>query len=95
MSHLKLFIVIARIITYIPVLSPDNIFKEIWDGLIALTKIYFILMIPIEICFNNGVIYGEDYNFVTTILCSLMVVDEFLSLNNESFELGHLVISRN
>lgn len=77
----------------IPIITPESYTKWIWDIILGVIRIYFIIMIPIDLAFNNNILSDTSFGF--TVLSSILfMIDICLRLNTAFFKMGVLQISR-
>jgi hypothetical protein len=77
----------------VPLVYPQSLTKIIWDIVLCLVLIYFFITIPIEIAFNNSLLY--DVNGPITITCIVfLLMDYLLKMNTVYYEFGKPVTGR-
>jgi hypothetical protein len=65
----------------IPIINPDSIYKLLWDTLICMISILFIVLIPIEVCVFNGIFFVQPSNIAFGIFIALQSIDLLVNLN--------------
>lgn len=71
----------------IPLVYPQSMFKIMWDTVLSLVLICFFLFIPIEVAFDNGLVFRE-YLGVTMSFIAFLVLDYFIKMNTVYYEFG-------
>ncbi|CAD8054681.1 unnamed protein product [Paramecium primaurelia] len=85
---------IAKKINKIPLIYPQSIYKTIWDVLATIARLYFLYMIPVDICWTQEQLLFDNYFISTLIMISILLVDIFISLNTVFYEAGQIVTKR-
>ncbi|KAM3138474.1 hypothetical protein pb186bvf_009388 [Paramecium bursaria] len=78
----------------IGLIFPESSNKIIWDTILTLIRLYFIILIPIDICFEDLFLYGQYLYFLTMIATVGLIIDQILSLNTAYYQYGQIVTQR-
>lgn len=84
---------INKILKAIPIFSPDNKWKFFYDIWINLIIVFFIILIPYQVCVKK-VLFNEFTMFTAISLVSL-IIDLLVNLNTLQYIKGEPVKSRN
>lgn len=77
----------------IPLVYPQSLFKIIWDFILCLVLIYFFVSIPIDVSFNNGLLFRKNlYISITSIW--FLFCDYIIKMNTIYYEFGKPVTDR-
>jgi hypothetical protein len=64
----------------------------LWDFLVNIARIYFMIFLPMDLCFNSKDFLFE--NWVSELMLLLLVVHVFVSFNTAFYEKGSIVSNR-
>ncbi|CAD8058871.1 unnamed protein product [Paramecium sonneborni] len=83
-----------QVLHQIPVIQPENKGRIIWDVVLSITRLYFIILIPIDMVFEERLLYSEKLIIITTLQTLLLIVDMFINLNTAYYQFGQIVSER-
>ncbi|CAK60746.1 unnamed protein product (macronuclear) [Paramecium tetraurelia] len=77
----------------IPQFHPESPKKLMWDYFITLIRLILLVLIPLEITYNPGILFHQILP-LTTLLASLLLFDVLIRLNTICYVKGHAVLDR-
>jgi hypothetical protein len=83
----------VKILTFVPLLYPESKLKILLDIMLAFILIYFFICIPIEITFNNQLMFSIN-RYISLPFCLFLVFDYFVKMNTVYYEFGKAVTDR-
>ncbi|CAD8140691.1 unnamed protein product [Paramecium octaurelia] len=83
-----------QVLHQIPVIQPENKGRIIWDVVLSITRLYFIILIPIDMVFEERLLYSEKLIIITTFQTILLILDMFINLNTAYYQFGQIVSER-
>ncbi|CAD8096828.1 unnamed protein product [Paramecium sonneborni] len=85
---------LAKKINKLPLIYPQSIYKTIWDVFATIARLYFLYMIPVDICWTEEQLLFGNYFISTLTMIIILFIDLFISLNTVFYEAGKIVTSR-
>ncbi|CAD8048639.1 unnamed protein product [Paramecium primaurelia] len=83
-----------QVLIQIPVIQPENKGRIIWDVVLSITRLYFIILIPIDMVFEERLLYSEKLIIITTLQTFLLIFDMFINFNTAYYQFGQIVSER-
>ncbi|CAD8052125.1 unnamed protein product [Paramecium primaurelia] len=83
-----------QVLLQIPVIQPENKGRIIWDVVLSITRLYFIILIPIDMVFEERLLYSEKLIIITTLQTFLLIFDMFINFNTAYYQFGQIVSER-
>ncbi|CAD8055062.1 unnamed protein product [Paramecium sonneborni] len=78
----------------IRIFQPEERNKIIWDSGLSISRIYFIILIPMDISFEQEFLYSGQLFTLTVIMTILLMMDILLNLNTAYYQFGLIVNER-
>ena len=63
----------------IPLINPESGIKIIWDVIISMVRVYFLILFPLDLCFPNIFIF--HYPNVAFCFVITLIMDQLISFN--------------
>lgn len=80
-------------INKIPVIHPESTKKLIWDYFMTSLRIVLMILLPLEIAFQPGIVF-EEANIFTAVTILLTIVDTLIRLNTVYYVDGKAINDR-
>ncbi|CAD8057941.1 unnamed protein product [Paramecium sonneborni] len=78
----------------IRIFQPEERNKIIWDSCLSISRTYFIILIPMDISFEQEFLYSPQLYTLTVIMTILLMIDILLNLNTAYYQFGLIVNER-
>ncbi|CAK66646.1 unnamed protein product (macronuclear) [Paramecium tetraurelia] len=78
----------------IRIFQPEERKKILWDSCLSFSRIYFIILIPMDISFEQEFLYSNELFILTVIMTILLMLDILLNLNTAYYQFGLIVNER-
>ncbi|CAK87680.1 unnamed protein product (macronuclear) [Paramecium tetraurelia] len=84
---------LTGLLKMLPIIYPQSVSKIIWDLCLCIVLIYFFIMIPLELAFNNSIMYFQSI-WLTVPFYLFLIIDYLMKMNTVYYEYGQPIIDR-
>ncbi|CAD8197001.1 unnamed protein product [Paramecium pentaurelia] len=84
---------LTSLLKMLPIIYPQSVSKIIWDLCLCIVLIYFFIMIPLELAFNNSIMYFQSI-WLTVPFYLFLIIDYLMKMNTVYYEYGQPIIDR-
>ncbi|CAD8200380.1 unnamed protein product [Paramecium pentaurelia] len=84
---------ITTVVNRIPIVQPESRFKMIWDFFASFFRIILVLLIPLEIAFEPGILF-INYIFLTALIIVILQIDFLIRINTLQYRNGAAIQNR-
>ena len=74
-----------EIMVKIPLFSPEATRRLIWDGFAQLARIYFIIVIPLDLSFNQEELMFRILYPATVLMIIILIIDLLVRMNTAHY----------
>ncbi|CAD8149984.1 unnamed protein product [Paramecium pentaurelia] len=78
----------------IRIFQPEERKKILWDSCLSISRLYFIILIPMDITFEQEFLYSHQLFILTVIMTILLMLDILLNFNTAYYQFGLIVNER-
>ncbi|CAD8116561.1 unnamed protein product [Paramecium sonneborni] len=89
----NIFDIITTLVNKIPIIQPESRFKMIWDFFASFFRIILVLLIPLEIAFDPGILFVH-YIYLTALIIVILQIDFLIRINTLSYRNGAAIQNR-
>ncbi|CAD8200745.1 unnamed protein product [Paramecium octaurelia] len=85
-----LFNCLNAIITKIPIIQPESLFKMYWDFFTSIFRILLLILVPLEIAFKPEILFN-NLIYITYVILFILQLDFLIRINTLTYKNGYAI----
>ncbi|CAD8093468.1 unnamed protein product [Paramecium primaurelia] len=90
----KVYFVIKKYISIIPIIQPENYAKITFDVIGTTARLYFLYLIPVDLAWAQYAFLFQSLSFITIIMITILIAEFLFNLNVAYYQEGNMVTDR-